>query len=103
MPILLDAKSPTLTPGLLPNPESSSTKDISQAVTSCITEEKEKQIMKIKFNSYVVHNLPEQASDEVQQRKRDDISKITEIFKDVLQVTPKVTNAVRIIGKRGTK
>ena len=49
-----------------------------------------------------MHNLPESASEEGQQRKRDDICKIADIFKDVLQVTPKVTNAVRI-GKKGDK
>ena len=37
-----------------------------------------------------------------EKRKRDDICKIADIFKDVLQVTPKVTNAVRI-GKKGDK
>lgn len=95
----MDAESSTLAPGLLPRPESLSVKDISQAVTSCMTEENEKQKRKLNL---VVHNLPESTSDGGQQRKRDDINKITEIFKDVLHVTPKVTNAVRL-GKKGDK
>ena len=95
----MDAESPPLIPGLLPRPKSLSVKDISQAVTSCMTEENEKQKRKLNL---IVHNLPEPASDEGQQRKKDDISKITEIFKDVLQVAPKITNAVRI-GKKGDK
>lgn len=40
----------------------------------------------------VVHNLVESTSDEGQQRKMANISNITEIIKDILQVTPTVCN-----------
>ena len=36
----MDAESPTLTPGLLPRPESLTAQDVSQAVSSCMSEEK---------------------------------------------------------------
>lgn len=95
----MDTESPILTPGLLSRHEPLTVQDVSQAVSSCMSEEKEKQKRKLNL---IVHNLPESTLDEGQQRKSDDICKTTDIFKEVLQVNSKVTNAVRI-GKKGDK
>ena len=85
-----------LAPGLLHKPESLTVKDISQAVSSCMFEEKEKQRRRLNL---IVHNLAESSSTEGQQRKLDDISKVTSILTNTLQVPAKVINAVRL-GKK---
>lgn len=95
----MDVESPSLSPGLLPKPKSLTVHDISQAVSSCMSEEKEKQKRKLNL---IMHNVPESSSTEGQQRKQDDIVKVREIFANTLQVTSKVTNAVRL-GKKGEK
>lgn len=64
-----------------------------------MTEEKDKQKRKLNL---IIHNLPESASDDSQQRKHDDEHGVADIFKNVLQVTPNISNVVRL-GKRGNK
>ena len=85
-----------LAPGLLCKPESLTVKDLSQAVSSCMSEEKEKQRRQLNL---IVHNLAESSSTEGQQRKSDDTNKVTNILTNTLLVPAKVTNAVRL-GKK---
>lgn len=85
-----------LAPGLLHKPESLTVRDISQAVSSCMSEEKEKQRRRLNL---IVHNLAESSSTEGQQRKLDDINKVANILTNTLEVSAKVTNAVRL-GKK---
>ena len=67
----MDAESTPLIPGLLPRPESLSVKDISQAVTFCMTEENEKQKQKLNL---IVHNLPENQSQMKANKEKRTIS-----------------------------
>ena len=89
-----------LAPGLLHKPESLTVKDISQAVSSCMFEEKEKQRRRLNL---IVHNLAESSSTEGLQRKLDDTSKVTSILTNTLQVPAKIINAVRLGKKVDTK
>ena len=72
--------------------------DISNALSSALTEEKERSKRQLNL---IIHNLDEAASDDVQTRKDQDTQKVSEIFKH-LGTKASVNNAVRL-GKKGDK
>ena len=72
--------------------------DISNALSSALTEEKERSKRQLNL---IIHNLDEAASDDAQTRKDQDTQKVSEIFKH-LGTKASVNNAVRL-GKKGEK
>lgn len=85
--------------GILPRVESLSAGSISTAVTSALSEERDKEKRKLNL---IVHNTVEPTAEDGQARKKQDIDNISRIFQKNLGVNVKVTNALRL-GKKGDK
>jgi len=83
--------------GILPRVESLSAGSISTAVTSALSEERDKEKRKLNL---IVHNTVEPTAEDGQARKKQDIDNISRIFQKNLGVNVKVTNALRL-GKKG--
>ena len=71
---------------------------ISSAVVSLLNDEKEREK---RCMNIIIHNLPESTAKTGEERKQDDISKITEMCNQNLETPTSVTNAVRL-GKKST-
>ena len=78
------------TPGLL---------SISNTVISALNENKEKERRRL---NVILHQLPESTAENSQTRKNDDMLAASKIFNEVLSISSKVTNAIRL-GQKGAK
>jgi len=76
-----------------------STNEISTAVVSLLQDEKEKEK---RCMNLILHNLPESDATSGQDRKKHDITKVTEVFNQHLGLSANVTNAYRL-GKKSDK
>ena len=87
----------------IPAPQSSVTSPpndhITTIVSSYLNEEKEKSKRRLNL---IVHNLKEPSSEDGATRKKEDIKQINDLLQKHVEVTPSITNAIRL-GKRGDR
>ncbi|XP_065904034.1 uncharacterized protein [Dysidea avara] len=87
----------------IPAPPSSVTSPpndhITTTVSSYLNEEKEKSKRRLNL---IVHNLKEPSSEDGATRKKEDIKQINDLLQKHVEVTPSITNAIKL-GKRGDR
>ena len=86
-------------PSIHRSSQSTTLDELRNAVSSVISEEKEKDKQKRRLN-LIMHYMTDTSSDQPQSHKEQDIASIRDILHSQFEAQPHISNAI-ILGKRG--